>query len=178
VEDESKYKHKATSNYRGMKGDAWEGGHRMPFVVRWPKRAAKGTTSQQLVCLTDIFATCAAIVGHQLPKNAAEDSIDFSAALVKQDFTSRRTTLVVNSTKDFMMVRQDNMKLIPFRGSGGFSKPKHITDLTENEAMGQLYDLAVDASETTNLYLQQATDVARLTKLLDQIKVGTTRPAN
>lgn len=178
LEDETKYRHKATGKYRGMKGDAWEGGHRMPFVVRWPRQAAKGETSEQLVCLTDVFATCATIVGHKLPENSAEDSVDFSAALLQQDFTPQRNTLVVNSTKDFMMVRNDNMKLIPFRGSGGFSQPKHITNLGENEAKGQLYDLAVDPSETTNLYLQQADDVARLTKLLDEIKVGRTRTVN
>ena len=177
-EDEEKYGHKSTSEYRGMKGDAWEGGHRMPFLLSWPNKAAKGVASDQLICHTDIFATCAKIVGHELPNDAAEDSVDFSDALLKRDFTSHRQTLVVNSTQDFMMVRQGNMKLIPFRGSGGFSKPKHIKNLAANEAQGQLYNLESDPSETKNLYQDQPDDVAKLTELLERIKTGRTRSAN
>ena len=150
----------------------------MPFVVIWPSKATKGVVSNQLICHTDIFATCAKIVGHELPNDAAEDSIDFSDALLKRDFTTHRKTLVVNSTQDFMMVRQGNLKLIPFRGSGGFSKPKHIKNLAANEAQGQLYNLETDPSETKNLYQAQPDEVARLTELLERIKSGRTRSAN
>ncbi len=70
--------HLPSGPYRGHKGDIWEGGHRVPFIVRWPGRIAPGSSSDQLVCLTDIFATCAeAISGDSLPAYVAEDSFSF-----------------------------------------------------------------------------------------------------
>lgn len=165
-EDEQKYSHKSVADWRGMKGDAWEGGHRMPFVVRWPGKVAPGSVSDQLICLTDIFATCASVVGHELPEDAGEDSIDFSATLQGKQNVRPRDTLVVNSTGNYMMVRKDNWKLIPFRGSGGFSKPKVIRNVPAGEPQGQLYDLAADPSETNNLYQANAEKVKELSELL------------
>ena len=175
-EDEVKYQHKSVGDLRGMKGDAWEGGHRMPFVVRWPAKIAQGQTTDTLVCLTDIFATCATLVGHTLPTDSAEDSIDFSGTLLGTKKTGTRDHLVVNSTADFMMVRQANWKLIPFRGSGGFSKPKVIKDIPDGEPQGQLYDLAADPSETQNAYQTNPEKVRDLTSLLERIRAaGRTR---
>ncbi len=172
--DETKYGHKSTGNFRGMKGDAWEGGHRMPLLVRWPRKFAEtgvaGKSTDQLVCLTDVFATCAGIVGHELQQDAAEDSIDFGETLLRGKLEGNRETLVVNSTGNFYMVRDGNMKFIPFRGSGGFSAPKQIKNIPEGEPTGQLYDLSIDPYETTNLFAKRNDDVARLTKLLDKIK--------
>ena len=178
--DEVKYKHKSTANFRGMKGDAWEGGHRMPLIVRWPRKFNEtklaGKTTDQLACLTDIFATCASIVGHELPRDSAEDSIDFSETLLEGKLAGERSTLVVNSTGDFLMVRDGSMKLIPFRGSGGFSKPKVIRDVPEGEPTVQLYDLKTDPSETENLAAKREEDAKRLAKLLAKIqKDGRTR---
>lgn len=176
AEDEEKYNHKSVADFRGMKGDAWEGGHRMPLLIRWPNRVTKSAVSDQLICLVDIFATCAAIVGHPLPDQAAEDSIDFSASLLSGDFSAKRDSLVVNSTKDLLMIRQANKKLIPFRGSGGFIKRKNLQEPVTEGPPGQLFDLAKDPSETNNLYETQPDEVQRLTVLLEQIKAaGRTR---
>lgn len=175
--DEEEYDHKSTAHFRGMKGDCWEGGHRMPFLVRWPERVPAGTHSDQLVCLTDIFATCAAIVGYELPNDAAEDSIDFSKVLMGESETSVRDTLVVNSTGDFFMARRQNLKLIPFRGSGGFSEPKHVKDVPRDQPQGQLYDLTSDPTETNNLYTARPEDVKELAELLENTRTsGRTRP--
>ena len=70
------YGHDGARPWRGLKRDQWEGGHRVPFIVRWPGKIAAGSTGDQTVCLTDVMATCAAITGAVLPENAAEDSFD------------------------------------------------------------------------------------------------------
>ena len=169
-EDEAKYGHKSVGELRGMKGDAWEGGHRVPFVVRWPARVAKGKVTDQLVCMTDVFATCAKIVGHDLPEESGEDSIDFSPLLFGNAATKQRNSLVVNSTGDLLMVREGSWKLIPYRGSGGFSKPKLIRNVPEGEPKGQLYDLNADRSESRNRYAEHPDKVQHLTSLLESIK--------
>lgn len=177
-EDETKYGHRSTSLYRGMKGDAWEGGHRMPFVMRWPARIKPGRVSNQLVCHTDLFATCASIVGRALPKDAAEDSIDFAELLAGESNEAKRfrENLILNSTGDLLNVRKGSWKLIPFRGSGGFSKPKIIRNVPRGEPKGQLYDLASDPAETKNLYNERPDVVAQLTSLIDESrKSGRTR---
>jgi arylsulfatase A-like enzyme len=168
--DEEKYGHRSTSIYRGMKGDAWEGGHRMPLLARWPGHIQSGTVTNQLACLTDIMATCAQIVGHNLPENAGEDSFDLSPVLLGQaeSVPPIRETLIVNSTGDFMAVRRGDWKLIPFRGSGGFSKPKVIRDVPADEPQGQLYNLADDPAESKNLYDEHPEIVAELRELLEQ----------
>lgn len=180
--DEVKYEHRATSRYRGMKGDAWEGGHRMPLVMRWPEQCNAGQVSDRLVCLTDVFATCAAIVGHALPENAAEDSFDISnlvqnkhanpSVTKPKQVVPQRTDLIVNSTGKFLMVRDGEWKLIPFRGSGGFSVPKHVTNVPAGEPQGQLYNLRVDPYETNNVYSQQPEVVAKLTKRLADLQAN------
>ena len=177
-EDEAKYMHRAAGIYRGMKGDAWEGGHRMPFVMRWPARIKAGGVTNQLACHADLFATCAALVGHPLPEDAAEDSIDLSRVLsgTADEAAPLRESLIVNSTGDLLTVRRGSWKLIPFRGSGGFSKPKIIRDIPRGEPQGQLYDLATDPAETKNLYDEYPEVVTELTNLLDKSrKSGRTR---
>ena len=70
--------HDGARPWRGVKRDQWEGGHRVPMIARWPGKIAAGRTTDQTFCLTDIMATAAAIVGYELPPDAAEDSFDFS----------------------------------------------------------------------------------------------------
>ena len=76
------YHHDGARPWRGVKRDQWEGGHRTPFMVRWPGRVKAGTTSDQLMSLTDVMATCAGIVGAKLPNDAAEDSYNMLPVLL------------------------------------------------------------------------------------------------
>ncbi|HRX81592.1 MAG TPA: arylsulfatase, partial [Pirellulaceae bacterium] len=111
-------------------------------------------------------------------EDAAEDSIDLLRVLNGQadESESLRQSLIVNSTGDLLTVRSGSWKLIPFRGSGGFSKPKIIRDVPADEPKGQLYDLATDPSESKNLYHERPEIVAELTSLLEASrKSGRTR---
>jgi Arylsulfatase A and related enzymes len=84
VEDKAKYAHRANANWRGEKADIWDGGHRIPFLARWPGKIKPDTVSGQLGCLTDLMATVAGIVNSPLPRNAGEDSFNLAPALLGQ----------------------------------------------------------------------------------------------
>jgi arylsulfatase A-like enzyme len=173
-QDVQRYAHRSAGPLRGMKGDVWEGGHRMPFIVRWPGRVQPGTTSGQLICFTDVMATFADILGAKLPQDAGEDSFSFLPLLLgkKRDKPVRDTMI---HPAGLYGIRHGRWKLILGLGSGGFSKPRRRKP-GPGEPKGQLYDLQADLGETRNVYADHPEVVERLTKLLDQQrKAGRTR---
>ncbi len=153
-----------------MKGDAWEAGHRMPFVVRWPGRIAPGTVSEQTICHTDMLATCADLVDANLPDDAGEDSYSILPTLLgEQGERPCRPATVPVSARGMLTVRQGPWKRIAGLGSGGFSQPSRVKPVAGGPR-GQLYNLSDDPGETTNLWGEQPEIVDRLTKLLQQYK--------
>jgi arylsulfatase A-like enzyme len=176
-EDIEKWRHRANGSLRGQKSDIWEGGHRVPFLARWPGRVPAGATSQELICLTDFLATTAALVGAELPADAGEDSFNLLPAL-RGDRRDRpiREAIVHHSGDGTFGIRQGPWKLAMALGSHGFSVPREITP-RPGEAKGQLYNLDDDPEERENLWLRKPEVVARLTALLEQYKVqGRSRP--
>ena len=162
--DVSRFGHDAEGGLRGMKADAWEGGHRMPFLVRWPGRVKAGTASDQTICFTDLLATFADICGAKLPAGAGPDSFSFLPVLEgrqPQDKPVRGPIVMQAGSSPAMMIRSGDWKLINQLGSGGFSKPSSIKPGPGDPA-GQLYNLRNDLAETNNLYLQHPEIVARL----------------
>ena len=163
--------HQGNRHLRGTKADIWEGGHRVPFVVRWPEKTPAGTVSDELIELTDLLATCAAIVGHPLPEGAAEDSRNILPALLEESpETPCREYAIHHSLWGVFAVRQGPWKLIPHRGSGGFTFPRDLDPEKEGGPPGQLYHLENDPSETTNVYEANPEVVRRLGALLEQVK--------
>jgi arylsulfatase A len=146
---------------RGYKADVWDGGHRVPFIVRWPGKVRAGSRSDQLVCLTDIMATCAEILGTKLPPNAGEDSISILPVLLGADTGPVREAVVHHSIRGNFAIRQGQWKLILCPDSGGWSRGT-ITD-----APCQLYDMSKDVGERTNEYNRHPEIVSRLLKLLE-----------
>jgi len=171
--------HYPNGSLRGIKADIWDGGHRTPFVARWPARIPKGATSDELVCLTDLLATCAAIVGADLPDNAAEDSFNILPALLGQRLEKPiREAIVHHSLSGMFSIRQGKWKLALGLGSGGFTKPSKI-NAKPGEPKGQLYNLENDPKEAKNLWAERPDIVEGLTKLLDKYKTqGHSRPMN
>ena len=166
--DVEKYGHAANSNWRGMKGDAWEGGHRMPFIARWPGKIEANSVCDETICFTDLLATFAALVEAKLPADAGEDSYNLLPLLrgEKHDKPLREAT-VMESSRGFLTIRQGEWKLIPKLGSGGFTKPTEEKP-KEGEPVGQLYNLADDPGETKNLNADKPEIVKRLAALLEQ----------
>ncbi len=105
------HNHHPSGPYRGGKFAIWEGGHREPFIVRWPRVVSPATQNNQLVCLNDIMATCADILRQLLPPNAAEDSISFLPALQGDTTSPRRQTLINHSGSGDFAIRQGPWKL-------------------------------------------------------------------
>ena len=169
--DVARFGHDASGGLRGMKGDAWENGHRMPLIVRWPGRVAAGSVSTQTICFTDFLATFASMLGVALPADAGPDSFDLLPELVGEQPADQpiRTSLVIRSSAGSWTIRAGNWKLITALGSGGFSQPRKVQP-TAGGPQGQLYNLADDLGETTNLYSARPEVVARLTAELERVR--------
>jgi arylsulfatase A-like enzyme len=179
------YSHDGARPWRGMKRDHWEGGHRVPFLVRWPGKVKPGTTSAQLTSLTDAMGTVAAILGADLPDDVAEDSFNLLPALLGKDRGPIRPYLLEQAFGGArtLSIRRGQWKYLDHTGSGGNSyekdpelKPFLLPD-TAPGAPGQLYNLEADPSETKNLYFEHPEIVKELKALLDQSKAsGRSRP--
>ena len=172
------FNHKANGDWRGEKGDIWEAGHRVPFVARWPGKIKPATVSDETLCLADVLATMAAIVGAKLPDNAAEDSFNFLPILLGEK-TARpiRESMIYHSYDGSFGIRQGPWMLCPTLGSRGFSRPAQVLP-TPGGPAGQLYNLNDDPGQTKNLWLAQPDQVRRLVNLLEKAKKdGRTRPA-
>lgn len=157
--------HLVSAHLRGSKADIWDGGHRIPFIVRWPGRVKPGTTSDQLICLTDLFATVAEIVGPAKPSGTCEDSVSYLPALKGDPIESSRQGVIHHSSSGHFAYRTGHWKLILARGSGGWSSPRE-NQVGKDAPKAQLYDLEADPSEQQNLYVSQP-EIAK--KLLAQL---------
>jgi arylsulfatase A len=162
--------HMPSGPYRGHKGDVWEGGHRVPLVIRWPDRIAANGSRDQMICLTDVYATCAELLGVELPKDGAEDSISFLAAALGKSSTARRTTVVNHSNHGEFAYRDGSWKLV-FKMSGRNKEASR-----GKPTIAELYNLESDIAEANDLAKQQPKIVARMTaQLAKLIAQGATR---
>jgi arylsulfatase A-like enzyme len=159
--------HNPSHLFRGHKADIFEGGHHIPFIVRWPAKVKPGTKSDQLLCLTDLMATCADILNVPLPANAGEDSVSFLPALLGADKTTLREALVHHSVNGTFAIRQGNLKLLLCKDSGGWSEPRPGTVKLGMPEV-QLFDLSNDIGERINLQDKQPEAVKKLTSLLEK----------
>jgi arylsulfatase A len=175
--DIQQWGHRANGDWRGQKADIWEAGHRVPFIVRWPGVVAAGSHSDRLVCLSDVLATAAEIVGHNLPQDAGEDSLSLLDALSNQKPKGPvRETIVHQSSDGTLAIRQGPWKLAMKLGSHGFSEPKNVEPEPAGPR-GQLYHLGDDPGETRNRWLDEPAIVERLSRLLaDYQRQGRSRP--
>jgi arylsulfatase A-like enzyme len=161
--------HNPSYVFRGHKADIYEGGHRVPFFVRWPAKVPKGQISGQLVCLTDFMATAAEITESALPANAAEDSVSFMPALLALKDKPVRQSVVHHSIGGNFAIREGKWKLALCPGSGGWSDPRPGSPLPEGAPHLQLFDLDADISEKTNVQDKHPEIVASLTMKLEDI---------
>lgn len=155
--------HFPSGKYRGYKSEIYEGGHRVPFLVKWPARVKPGTTSDAIIGLTDFMATCAVLAGAELPADAGEDSVSFLPALEGKEIETTRKGIVHHSIKGHFAYREGKWKLVLSKTSGGFrtSKP------AKGAPKGQLYDLEADPGEAKNLFDAQPEVVERLLAQLE-----------
>ncbi|MCB1203339.1 MAG: arylsulfatase [Verrucomicrobiae bacterium] len=166
--------HHSNAGWRGTKADVYEGGHRVPFLVRWPAKAKAGQVTEALVEVTDIFATVAEITGAGPgPGTSGMDSLSFLATLTDPQKPGRAFA-VHHSLNGTFCIRTDGWKLIEGRGSGGFTRPNNGNGFKDG-LPGQLYDLSSDARETTNRWKEEPERVASMTALLDRVRGSSAR---
>jgi len=160
--------HFASAQFRGSKSDIWEGGHRVPFIVRWPTKVEAGSQCDQTICLVDFIATTADITDFNIPEDAAVDSVSFLPALMGETIQSTRKGIVSHSVAGFFAYRMGDWKLILAKGSGGWTAPtEKMMRQDENALKGQLYNLADDIGEENNLYADKPEIVEKLLKQLE-----------
>ncbi|MCA9020151.1 MAG: sulfatase-like hydrolase/transferase, partial [Planctomycetaceae bacterium] len=162
--------HQGNAHLRGTKADIWEGGHRVPFIVRWPGHTPSDSTSDELVELTDLLATCAAITNQKLPAGAGEDSVNILPALLGETRDKPlRDYAIHHSLWGHFSVRQGPWKMVPKRGSGGFTRAREVKPAA-GEPTGQLYNLKQDPSETRNVWNEHPDVVKRLSAILEKVQ--------
>jgi arylsulfatase A-like enzyme len=174
--DIESFKHKANVNRIGMKSDAWEGGHRVPYITRWPEKIAAGSHCDDVICTTDLLATCAAITNQTVPTDAGEDSYNtLPLMLGVRAETPLREGTIHHSINGTFAIRVGDWKYIDAKGSGGWTLPEK--QVKENAPEGQLYNMMDDPLEQNNLFDSHPELVqklkAQIKKYVDQ---GHSRP--
>ncbi len=159
--------HFASAQLRGYKADIWDGGHRVPFLVRWPGKVKAGSQSAQVICHTDLLATCADLLGAKLPDQAGEDSLSILPVLLGKDSQPVHEAVVHHSINGNFAIRQGSWKLEFCPGSGGWSKPRDPEAKKQGLPDIQLYDLGTGLAEVKNVQAEHPEIVERLTKLLE-----------
>ncbi len=169
--------HDPSAGRRGYKADIYDGGHRIPLMIRWPGHTPANATCGGFVCLGDFMATCAEILQAKLPDDAGEDSISFLPLLSRPTASAPRQILVESSINGSFGLRDGRWKLALCPDSGGWSFPRPGVDSTEGMPRFQLFDLALDPAERTNM-LGAHSDVAKRlgTLMRDYISNGRSTP--
>lgn len=164
------YGHRAAGPWRGMKADAWEGGHRIPFIARYPGKIKAGTLTTALTTLANLPATCADLLGVDLPDGQGQDSRSIWPVLTGEaDHAVGQEAVVHHSSRGYFAVRKGDWKLIDGLGSGGFSEPA-VIESEPGKPNGQLYNLKDDPQESRNVYAEFPEIVRELQGVLQRIK--------
>jgi len=169
--------HHPSHVFRGHKADIYEGGHRIPLIVRWPAQIRAGSVCGETVCLADLLATCAEIAGLKLPDDAGEDSVgNLPLWRGEPAGPSRREATVHHSGDGSFSIRRGRWKLEMCAGSGGWSYPQPGVEC-EGLPPIQLYDLMADISEQRNVYGEHPDVVEDLKALLTRyVREGRSTP--
>ena len=157
--------HEVSAGYRGSKSDIWEGGHRIPFIASWPGKIKPDTKCDQLICLTDLYATVAEVLGKTSPAGTCQDSVSFRPAFSGEEIPKAREGVVHHSISGHFAYRTKDWKLVLARGSGGWSAPNE-KKVSASAPEAQLYDMNKDFNEENNEYESKPDVAADLLKKL------------
>lgn len=167
-----KFEHRSMGPLRGLKRDLWEGGHRVPFVIRWPGHVPAGKVNAGLLSQIDLYATIANVVGAEIPADSAEDSFN-QLSLFKDTAPSARDTLVHNTNANGYALRHGDWVLIAAK-TGGVSKVPEWFDRANgyqpNTNAGELYNLREDLAQKHNRYADEPQKVKELTAELEKVR--------
>jgi arylsulfatase A len=180
---DEKFEHWSSSPYRGLKRDLYEGGHRVPMIVRWPNNVPADTVTDELVSQIDIMATLADLVGFELFEGTAEDSFNQLPLWTGKSEQSSRPSLVHNTFKDKYAIRSDNWTLIAHKTGNGVANSR-LSDFNytgwlskhnythDDHVKGQLFDMLNDKEQRHNLIDKYPEKASKLLSKLKKIKNG------
>lgn len=170
--------HNPSGIYRGHKADIYEGGHRVPFIARWPEKVAGGRTTDAMACLTDVYTTLEDITGQPRKSLGGEDGFSLVPVFQGKDTTGRKT-LISHSIGGSFAIREGDWKLCLSRGSGGWSAPREPVAKKQGLPEMQLFDLKNDPGEKKNLVAEEPEKVKALLSILDrEVKNGRCTPGD
>jgi arylsulfatase A-like enzyme len=149
--------HRINGPLNDGKHSVLDGGFRIPFIVWWPGRIPAGKTSDELICSTDVMATCAAILGFRLPADAAVDSVDLLPLWTGKSKNSKRDHVVLVAPDETFAIRRGKWKIIE----------KNPKGKRRGSTKDQLYDVEKDIGETKNLIAQYPEVVKEMRRILD-----------
>lgn len=169
--------HSSAGPLRGAKRMLWEGGHRVPFIAWGPGRVPAGKTESEIICLTDIMATIANLIGHKLPNDSAQDSYDIGAALFgKKRIKPIREATVHHSINNEYGLRQGDWVLIESpKSEHGAAEPAWFRErygIAKHGQPAELFHIKEDLRETKNLYQQYPERVKEMRALLEKYKAS------
>jgi arylsulfatase A-like enzyme len=173
IQDLREKGHDSAGGWRGAKQDLYEGGHRVPFIVRWPGVVSAGSSSAALIGLVDVFATMSSVLGEPLTSAIAEDSVSFLPVLRNPVAAfDRGSALVMQSGPGFFAIREGRWKLCLAPGSGGLSAPRPGSPEEKTLPPVQLFDLDADPGETRNLQAEHPRVVTQLRERLETYRAA------
>ena len=172
---DEKYDHWSAAPFRGLKRDLYEGGHHVPFVIRWPGVTEAGTVTEALISQVDLMATFAAMLDFDLPGNAAADSFNFQPWLKGEVKTPPRSTMVHNTNPKNYAIRDGDWLLVDAKSGYTSTKPSPAWNKKHHQAPDddqpvELYNLKDDIGQRNNLAAEQPKKVTELQMLLGRIR--------
>lgn len=168
------YGHKSCGDLRGYKADIYEGGHRVPFIMRWPGMVSPSSETDSLCGLIDLYAFAASVVGHDIVESdEAPDSISIMP-IVNDHTAETRRTIINHSAWGLYAIRSKEWKMIDGLGSGGFSTPRFHEPARPGET-GQLYSFEEDCWEQVNSFLRYTDISTNMKNDLEKVKAGVIR---
>ena len=171
-----KHGHDPSAGYRGHKADIYEGGHRVPFIARWPKRIQPKRTTTAIACLTDVYSTLEDITAQPRQSTGGEDGFSLLPVFDGKE-SSGRESLISHSIGGSFAIRNGDWKLCLCAGSGGWSAPREPDAMKKGLPPLQLFNLANDRGEKKNVAKDNPEKVASLlNQLTEQVKNGRCTP--
>jgi len=167
-EDILQYAHQSSGDRKGMKGDAWDGGHHVPLIIKWPKKIKQKSVYNHDVSLVDFYATFAELTKQEVKKGTAVDSYSFFKVLIGKQTKASRDQIVYISSSGRLAIKKGDWKFIEGLGSAGFSEPTKLEPM-KNGPTDQLYNMKKDASETNNISLEHPEKTEELKLLLEKV---------
>jgi arylsulfatase A-like enzyme len=168
------YGHFSMGNFRGLKRDVWEGGHHVPFIIKWPGQIEAGAVSDETISQIDLMATLANITGAELPPNAAPDSYDLSQVIKGEEYKSPlREATVHNTFKTKWGIRKGDWLYINHSSGGHRKMPESFQKLSgysDFETEGLLFNMKNDPEQRVNLFERYPEQINELRTLLNDYR--------